>query len=173
MQEPPKPLPLYEIDSELTQLESALIEAGGEITDEVNERFDDLLQMREEKVAGYVAVIRRLETSAEAYASEAKRLSGGARTMQNSADRLKQRLLDAMTARGDQEYETPLGRVRTYPGSARSVTVLVDPDDLPDRFKRVTVAPDKRALADALKAHDPDVIRLAEFEPPTPFLRIL
>ena len=171
--ETPKPLPLYTIDGELAQLESALIEAGGEITDEVNERFDDLLQMRQEKVAGYVAVIRRLETSAEAYASEAKRLSSNARAMQNSADRLKQRLLDAMTARGDQEYETPLGRVRTYEGSARSVTVLVDPDDLPDRFKRVTVAPDKRALADALKSQDPDAVRLAEFEPPTPFLRIL
>ncbi|MBE2187272.1 MAG: siphovirus Gp157 family protein [Rhodothermales bacterium] len=171
--ESPKPLALYEIDRELHELESALIEAGGEITEEVDERFNDLLQMRAEKVAGYVAVIRRLETSADAYASEAQRLSSNARAMQNSADRLKQRLLEAMLARGDQEYDTPLGRIRTYEGSSRSVTVLVDPEDLPDRFKRVTVVPDKRALADALKSLDPDAVRLAEFEPPTPFLRIL
>ena len=173
MTQTPKPLPLYAIDDELAQLEIALIEAGGEITEEVNERFDELLQMREEKVAGYVAVIRRLETSAEAYASEAKRLSTNARAMQNSADRLKQRLLEAMMTRGHQEYETPLGRVRTYEGSSRSVTILVDPDELPDRFKRVTVSPDKRALADALKSQDGEAVRLAEFEPPTPFLRIL
>ena len=169
----PRPLPLYAIDAELAELERALIEADGEITDEVNERFDDLLQMREDKVGGYVAVLRRLETSAEAYGAEAKRLAAGARVMQNSADRLKQRLLDAMTARGDTEYETPLGRVRAYPGSARSVTVLGEPDDLPERFKRVTVSPDKRALSDALKAQDPEAIRYAEFEAPTPYLRIL
>ena len=78
-----------------------------------------------------------------------------------------------MTSRGDTEYETPLGRVRAYPGSARSVTVLAEPDDLPDRFKRVTVAPDKRALSDALKAQDPEAVRYAEFEAPTPYLRIL
>ena len=77
--ETPKPLPLYAIDAELAELERALIEAEGEITEDVNERFDDLLQMREDKVGGYVAVIRRLETSAEAYGGEAKRLTANAR----------------------------------------------------------------------------------------------
>lgn len=171
--ETPKALPLYAIDAELAALEHALIEAGGEITDELGERFDGLLQMREDKVAGYVAVIRRLELSADAYAAEAKRLASNARVMQTSADLLKQRLLDAMMARGDEEYATPLGRVRSYPGSSRAVLIIADPEGLPDRFKRVSTVADKRALGDALRAHDPEAALYAEFEAPTPFLRIL
>ena len=42
------PLPLYEIDAELGALEAALLDAGGEITDDVEAAYHDLLDMRKE-----------------------------------------------------------------------------------------------------------------------------
>src|SRR5690606_10052622 len=88
----PAPLPLYEIDAELEALEAALLDAGGEITDDLEATYHDLLDMRAEKVAGYVAVIRRLELSADAYDAEVKRLTAHRNAMRSSAQRLKERL---------------------------------------------------------------------------------
>lgn len=168
----PAPLPLYEIDAELEALEAALLDAGGEITDDLEATYHDLLDMRAEKVAGYVAVIRRLELSADAYDAEVKRLTAHRNTMRSSAQRLKERLCEAMCRRGEDTHDTPLGRVRVQHASTRPVLLLVDPDDLPERFRRVAVSADKRALTDALKEGDEEALRCAELGEPSPFLRI-
>ena len=166
------PLPLYEIDAELEALEVALLDAGGEITDDVEAEYHDLLDMRAEKVAGYVAMIRRLELSAEAYDAEVKRLTANRNAMRNTAQRLKDRLCEAMCRRGEDEHETPLGRVRVQRASTRPVVVLVEVDALPERFRRISVSADKRALTDALKDGDEEALRCAELAEPSPYLRI-
>ena len=168
----PAPLPLYEIDAELEALEAALLDAGGEITDDLEATYHDLLDMRAEKVAGYVAVIRRLELSADAYDAEVKRLTAHRNAMRTSAQRLKERLCEAMCRRGEDAHDTPLGRVRVQHARTRPVLLLVDPDDLPERFRRVAVSADKRALTDALKEGDEEALRCAEWGEPSPFLRI-
>lgn len=168
----PATLPLYALDDELEALETALVEAGGEISDELEAAYHDLLDMRADKVAGYIAVIRRLELSAEGYDAEARRLAALRDATRNSAKRLKDRLCDAMRRRGENKHETPLGRVCVQTSSTRPVVLLVEPEDLPERFRRVAVSADKRALTEALKAGDEEALRCAEWGESSPFLRI-
>ena len=155
-------LNLYEITSELRELQDALIESGGEITDEMEERFDDLLDAEEDKTEGYIAVIRSMEEEAEAFKREEQRLKKRRKAAENSAGRLKERLLMAMEVRGQDERSTALGKVKRQRNSSSGTTVFSDPEDLPDHFKRVRVSADKRAIREALESEDPDVRAKAE-----------
>ena len=166
------PLPLHQIDADLEALEADLLAAGGEFTDEIEARHDALLEMRADKVAGYAAVIRRLDLSADAVDAEVKRLTAHRNALRNSDRRLKDRLCEAMCRRGERQHETPLGRVRVQRSGTRPVLILVEPDALPEPFRRVAVSADKRALADALRAGDPEAERVAAFGPAAVHLRI-
>jgi len=168
----PNTATLYDLTDELKALTDALIDAGGEITDDMEERFDALLDMEEEKTEGYIQVIRDLEASAEAVKAEEDRLKKRRRALQNSADKLKDRLAWAMEQRDQEVRETDLGKVRLQEASRRSMNVQVDAEALPDRFKRVNVKPDKRELRDALKDGDAVAENVAELEEPSKYIRI-
>jgi len=165
-------LSLYEIDAELRELEDAIIEANGEITPEIEERYDELLEMRPEKIKGYIAVIRSLEATATGIAEERKRLQDAERAAQNAAKRLKDRLAFQMDRRGETEHVTPIGKVRLQSASRRPVDLLVDVEDLPEAWRKVTIAPDKTAIEKALKDEDPEAMKVAAFGPASKFVRI-
>lgn len=166
-------LSLYDLDADLRDLAAALLDAGGEIDDDLNDRFDALLDARDDKVRGYVAVIRNMEAAADATKAERTRLQNRERALSNSAARLKERLLESMLARGEDAHDTPLGKVRVQHASKRSVVLKVSgPDELPDQFCRHSLDVDKAALADALAEGDPEAAAVAELAPAAPFLRI-
>lgn len=148
------PLSLYTIDAELRALEEDLLQAGGEITEEVEARHDRLLDLREGKVEGYLRVIRRFETTAGAIKAERQRLQEAERHMEKAAQSLKDRLAVSMAARGEQEHLTALGRVKLQQSGTPPVELLVAPDDLPDGFVRVRRSPDLTALREALQSDD-------------------
>ena len=105
--------------------------------------------------------------------AEADRLDGLRRAATNKADRLKSRLLDSMQRKGEDVLTGRLGKVRVQHSGSASVVLLADPEDLPARFQRVTVAADKTALKAALAEQDPEAVRVAEIsESRTPYLRI-
>ena len=86
---------------------------------------------------------------------------------------VKRILLASMLARGEHRVETPIGRVAVQQSSTRAIVLADgDPATLPERFRVVTVAADKRALAEALRADDPEALAVASFAEPTPFLRL-
>ena len=167
----PAVLPLHEITADLAALEAALHDNGGEIDDATEDRYADLLQMHADKVAGYVAVIRRISTTADAFKAEADRLAAHARAAQRSADALKERLLHAMLDRGETSHATPLGKVAVRYASTRPLVVDVDVRALPLAFLK-RPEPDRQALADALKAGDRTAALCAHFGEPTPYLSI-
>ena len=106
----------------------------------------------ETKADGYAKVIRMLKADAAAADAEAKRLEARKRTFESQADRMKQRLQEAMQATGKTKFKTPLF---TYgiQNNAESVTVT-DENAIPTQYMRVTTAraPDKEAIKEALKA---------------------
>ncbi|MEM1128778.1 MAG: siphovirus Gp157 family protein [Bacteroidota bacterium] len=165
-------LSLYEIDARLRDFETALIEAGGEITPELEATYADLLEMRADKVEGYIAVIRQAEVTAAAIKEEEQRLGRLRKTQENIARRLKERLLVAMMERGETEHQTTLGKVKLQTAGKRPVALRVEPEDLPARFQRIKIDADKRALAEALEQMDDEAARVAFLADPSPSLRI-
>lgn len=168
---------LYDITTELRQMQEALLDNGGVISDEMEERFDHLLDVEEEKTEGYIKVIRDLKTTAEAVKEEEDRLKKRRRALENSVDELKDRLCEAMQVRGQEVRETDLGKVRVQEASRRSLSVDVDPEELPDEFKRVSVKPDKRDIRAFLQEHDIESLRqgdrqIAHLEDATKYVRI-
>lgn len=168
-------LSLYQLDEEYQALEMALLESGGEITEEMEARFDALFEATEEKGASYIAMIRKFEASAEGVGLEVTRLQAAERTFRNAAGRLKTRLRDSMLARGVSRLETRLGKINLQKaGGKAGVELLVEADDLPERFVRTTVtkAPDLDALRVALEAGDEAVGHLARLRERSRFVRI-
>lgn len=167
----PKPT-LYDIDADLREIEDALWESGGDIDDEIDDRYATLLDAREDKVDGYYALIRTFSAEAEKFSAEEERMAGKRKAAENAARRLKDRLLASMQARGERELAGRLGKVKVQKAGTRPVELLVDPDDLPERFRRVTVATDSRALAAALKGGDAEAQAVARLGEATEYLRL-
>jgi hypothetical protein len=159
----PAPLALHAIDERLASLERDMIDGGGEITEEMEAEYADLLTMRADKAGGYVAVIRRLRTSAEGAKAEADRIADHAKRYERSAERIEARMLAAMLARDEKRIDTPLGTVSVRRNSARPVELHVKEDALPERFLRRSVRVDRRELSDALKADDSEALAVAGF----------
>ena len=167
-------IPLYEIDHQIAEVEQALLDAGGEIDDETDALLDQLLDQRADKTRAYVALIKRNEATAEAYKTESERLGRNAKAHTRTAESLEARLLNSMQMRGETVVDTPLGRVTVRRSSTRRVSLLVESaEDLPDQFRTYAgYTADKKAIAAALKAGDPDAVAVAEFAPATDFLSI-
>ena len=169
-------LSLYDLDHELQSIEADLLEAGGVIDEDMEERLDSLLEKRSDKIEGYLAVIRHYERTAEAVEAERKRLQKRERSLKNSAQALKDRLTESMLQRGDDSYETDLGKVNLQQASRRSVNVVPEPDQLPERFRRVRTSADKTAIREALESEDAELRAEAEavahLEEPSWYVRI-
>ena len=171
-----KALSLYAIGADLLALEDALLAAGGEITDEIEAEHNHLLDVRDQKVEGYLRVLRRLETTADAIKAERQRLQEAERSMTNAAQSLKDRLAASMQQHGDSEYLTSLGRVKLQRSGTVPVELLVDVDGLPESFVRVKRSADLTALRDALQSEDAaereEVERIAQLGEAKHYVRI-
>lgn len=159
---------LYDIDAQLAALAAAIQDADGEVDDETSDAFDALLDAREDKADAHIALIKNAEADALALAGqiasfqpEIDRLTARKKSATALAERLKNRLLDSMGARNEKTITGRLGTIRRQRSVSKSVEILVDPHDLPERFRRETVEPNKTALKAALAEQDPDAIQSA------------
>jgi hypothetical protein len=170
------PLSLYDLDDELLRLESALVEAGGEVDAETDAHFDALLDARADKVEAYLRLIRRFEASAEAVKAERQRLQAAERALAATAERLKERLCDSMRRHDEGERTTALGRVRVMCAAKRPVELIVELDALPEAYRRLKLEADLRTLADDLGCDDEERRARAEacarLGAPTFYLRV-
>ena len=158
-----KPLNLYELTTELLQFEAELMENGGEITEEMEERYAELLEAREDKIEGYIAVIRSLEATADAIQAERIRLQNNERAAKSAVEAVKARLLQAMQRRDEAEHKTKLGKVKRQKGPARVVlTADIGPEHLPLAFQRIKVEADLTEIKNWLTSPDDDVRAEAE-----------
>ena len=165
-------LSLYDLTSDLAELEHALLESGGEISEEMEARYADLLEMHADKVEGYLRMIRKFEATEAGIKAERERLQAAERTMANAAKALKNRLRDAMLRRGETEHQTALGKVKLQRSGSRPVELLVSEDALPEHFKRITISADLAALRHALKDGDEKAAQLARLGEASHHIRI-
>ena len=125
---------LYELTAEYDELLAALDAAENE--DEKNvylEKLDELSGDIEHKAEAYAKIIKSKQAEAEAYKTEIVRLTANMRAAENVADRLKDRLLNAMTTSNITEIPTAIGkwRVQNNPWSAE----IVDAEKVPIEWK--------------------------------------
>ena len=102
----------------------------------------------ENKVEGYVKVIKSLEADIEARKNEKKRLDGLNKSDQTKIDNLKAALAVSMTETGQTKVDTTLFKV----GFRKSEAVVVDETKLPKKYQVATYKPDKKTLKELLKS---------------------
>lgn len=152
-QEQTQPFTLYHLTNDLNQFVMEIVEAGGEISPEMEERWQELLQGLQFKGAGVYRAIRNLEKELEGIKKERTRLQDLERVTERSMTRLKERMMGAMMAAEKTELKTDIGTIRVQK-SPPKLELLVAPEELPERFQRVTISANNSALSQAIKDGD-------------------
>jgi hypothetical protein len=135
-------LTLYERTADLEAVHSWLMESGGELTPEIEERLDAAEGAFDEKAERVALKIREMEATARAVKEEADRLAARVRSMENGARSLKEYLRMQMERADRPEIKRPLVTIRVHrsPPSARCLVPLQELDDhfvrlIPERFE--------------------------------------
>jgi hypothetical protein len=141
---------LYDITIEQKSLINEIEELEGEITPEMEERLIIAKSELQQKTIAYMEVISSKDSFNSLIDSEIKRLQGLKKQNNSIVQRLKDNLLMAVKSFG--AYQIGTQKI----GTRKSSSIKVDADkinDLPKQYKtiKVTEAPDKKALKDAIK----------------------
>lgn len=167
---------LYDIPMEFAELENALLEAEGELTPELEKKFDDFLRSGKDKMEAGAMVVRGLALEAESCKAESKRLIERANSLETNGDRLKKLLLRALDTAFSGKIKTALFTIwgqTSAPVRSFDLAPGVELEQLPVQFLRIKTELAKDAVKDALAKGEaiPDDIIVTEM-PGTRFLRI-
>jgi Siphovirus Gp157 len=150
---------LFELTSDVLELEALLTAADGEIPDEETERALDeyMAQLDADlhaKLDGYVMLIAEFDARAEARLNESKRVRALADADEAHAERLRERLKAFFVRTGRDKVETARFRVSlTNAGGKLPLKLHCQPEQLPEEFRkeRVTFMADQDAIRKALE----------------------
>jgi hypothetical protein len=92
----PRKMGLYDIALEGAILEDLIVASEGELTPEIEERLEKLLQQGPDRIEAAAKVVRNLEAYEEACKAEAQRLTERAKMFRSNIDRLKERMRGAV-----------------------------------------------------------------------------
>lgn len=143
-------LKLWEIASELDQIEALIHENGGELSPEIEAELDRLEGEFDAKAERVGLYFRELLASADVAKAEKDRLAGIERRFRNSAEGLRHYLHTQMRLLEIREIKTPRVSISVRQ-NPESIHVAGDPSTLPEEFRRVKVEADKAALKAAHK----------------------
>lgn len=164
---------LYEIDDAWLELEQAIMDADGEITSEIETRFESLLALRETKVENYYKLILEMESDSEKFREERERLQKKERALKNGARRLKDRLCESMRHHNEDAYETSIGTIRRVTaGGNPPVRLKVKGEAVPKRFQEVRFKVNKDALREAIEKGDEEAMTCAEIGERSEYVRM-
>jgi hypothetical protein len=127
---------LYQITQEFLELASMIEDAGGEVNDAILEELAISRENFSHKAEGYARLILKWDSEIEAAAAEVKRIQALKKAKENSVARLKETLLFALQAFGQEDaksgikrYDTALFKLSTRRSQAVEIT---DEASLPD-----------------------------------------
>jgi hypothetical protein len=140
---------MYEISREAMDIVSALEENEGEL----NPAIESVLRINQnelqEKAINYAYAIKTVSNDVDAISEEIKRLQALKKAKDNTIQRLKDTVVNALQIYGIEKVETPTLKLSIR----RSEAVEVDENFDNDIYmvKKVTYTPDKTRLKDAIK----------------------
>jgi len=140
---------LYNIKEDYHQLMHSIEQAEGELTDELAGQLEINEQEREDKSLAYICVIADKESFIATLDEEIKRLSALKKREQNTIQRLKDNLLDAVRLFGD--YAAGMFTVSTRKSTSVSIE---DEGSIPAMYwiEKVTESVDKKMIKEAIKS---------------------
>ena len=131
--------------------EDVIREAGGELPPELEALLDEVEGAVEEKVKRVALVVQNMLAAAKAAKAEADRLSALAASRTRQADSLKTYLAMQIRRLGTTRVDTDLVKVRIQRNGRPSIRPL-DPEHIPEPFRRVRVEFDGAVAYDTLKS---------------------
>lgn len=145
---------LYEINDSIRATLEALynsVDDDGVIDDNTAETLDTLMIERDTKIENIALYIKELNAEAEAIKAEAAKLTKRAKAAENKAERLKNYLSVNLLSNGERNFTT--ARCKIGFRSSNAVTIT-DEAAIPKKYitKKITTAPDKKAIKEALEA---------------------
>ena len=157
---------LTDILAQKSEIEMELIENGGELTPEIEERLDLTEANLHSKIDGYHAVMAGLEYGNAEIDAEIKRLQALKKTKTNAVKRLKEYLLFLMQQFNIKSIDGAMCKV--FRKATPEAVTIDDEDAMIERYKReiegadislpdwvkVSVSIDKTALKAAMKNND-------------------
>lgn len=163
---------LYQLKADYQKLAALLSE---EETDDsaIKDTLDAISDAIEEKCESIACVMQDLQGDIDKIDSEIKRLQARkADFVKHKAD-LQSYIFSAMQAADKRKFKTELFNFSICKAGARALVIDCDAADLPDEFKKVTVAADNAAIKAAMKAHGVEKIEgVGYLAPQTEYLKI-
>ena len=102
---------LFALTEQMTAIEAALDENGGELTPELEEAWAETSESIKKKVDNYNSLMSYLGHRSETIAAEIKRLQGLKKTNDNSLKRVKEHVRDVMVANDIDKLEGAYCRI--------------------------------------------------------------
>lgn len=96
---------LYSLTEQMSSIEAALEENGGELTPELEEMWQETSESLATKVDNYNALIIKLDGYSDNLAKEIKRLQALKKTTDNSLKRVKEHIIETMKTFGISRLE--------------------------------------------------------------------
>ena len=91
---------LFQLTADMSAIEDALWESGGELTPELEEALTETTESLKVKTDSYGALIRNFDSASSAIDAEIKRLTALKKTADKAVERLKSRVLNSMQENG-------------------------------------------------------------------------
>ena len=146
---------LYEMPAAMRALEDKIEQAEGVLTPELEAELDALGEEFDRKAEYIAMLIREAKLEAEKWRIEEERVSARRMSLERRAQSLTAYVHSQMQAMGRQKVDGKLLSVSLQQNSTPSIVYEQLPADLPERYKRVRVEVNGRAIIDAYKAGQP------------------
>jgi len=148
---------LYEISADLSALEDALLESGGEADEQLEAWFDQIGEERNRKIVDYCKLIASLEAGAERCETEIARLAALRSAQENAARRLKERLKAFFEAHGLVKLQLGIFNPRIQSNGGKAPLIMPakwagDPASAPEAFQRRAVFVDAEVVRSVVTA---------------------
>lgn len=139
---------VFEIITEIESIEQEIIEAGGELTPDIEQRLDDMTRTFFQKAEGYYQAITEMQSEAKSCKELSKKYATKAKSKENAVERVENMFKDAMLKQGKRKVTTPLGNFVVTPSEKLVVTNV---EGVPEKWRVPVHEPDK-VLAKEVKA---------------------
>ena len=150
---------------QLTNDYISLLDLAGSDDPEDQEAFETtlegLLACIDQKADSYAVVLAEMSGRVDVITAEIDRLTAIKRAIENKQKRMKERLLETMKVTGRDAIKTDLHTFKIAKNGGKLPLVINEGADIPDKWCKVIVEPDKDKIRTALETGNTEALAFA------------